>query len=199
MCRMNYMNISNPLVEPIFEMLRASHIAVTEHAIIKKLTARNEAFANIERDNSTLALFKKHFLVMNALYQLQDKIVSEGYRLTISPLEIQLLEVNSNKTNKSELKKHETPLRDYYLDWDNFTNTSSKEVEKLLKGFWQGYVANDKRYWALQTLGLSPDADKDEVKLSYRRLAALYHPDKGGEPAKFTVVREAYEILMRCY
>jgi len=44
-------------------------------------------------------------------------------------------------------------------------------------------------------LGVSKNASPDEIKRAYRRLAQQYHPDKGGDPAKFKEVNEAYQVL----
>jgi molecular chaperone DnaJ len=47
-------------------------------------------------------------------------------------------------------------------------------------------------------LGLSRDADTDQIKKAYRRLAMKYHPDRNGEPdaeERFKEVTEAYEVL----
>lgn len=46
-----------------------------------------------------------------------------------------------------------------------------------------------------ETLGVSKDASKDEIKKAYRRLAMKLHPDKGGDPEQFKKVSEAYEVL----
>ena len=69
----------------------------------------------------------------------------------------------------------------------------------MLNRFWQRYLAIDKRVEALQTLSLPPDANWETVKQAYRRQAATHHPDKGGDPARFRAIREAYEILLHCY
>ena len=45
----------------------------------------------------------------------------------------------------------------------------------------------------LVTLGLDRDADLEQVKASYRRLALVHHPDKGGEPAEFHRIKRAYD------
>ena len=46
-----------------------------------------------------------------------------------------------------------------------------------------------------EALNLTKDANIDEIKLSYRNLAKLHHPDKGGDTEKFQKIALAYEIL----
>jgi DnaJ-class molecular chaperone len=45
------------------------------------------------------------------------------------------------------------------------------------------------------TLGVAKNATPDEIKKAYRRLAAIHHPDKGGDTAEFQKVQAAYETL----
>ena len=49
-----------------------------------------------------------------------------------------------------------------------------------------------------ETLGVSRDADKDELKRAYRRLARKYHPDvnkEEGAEEQFKAINRAYEVL----
>jgi molecular chaperone DnaJ len=49
-----------------------------------------------------------------------------------------------------------------------------------------------------QILGVSRDADKEEIKRAYRRLARKYHPDvnkESGAEDKFKEINRAYEVL----
>ena len=47
-----------------------------------------------------------------------------------------------------------------------------------------------------ETLGVSKNASKDELKKAFYKLAHTYHPDKkGGDEAKFKEVNEAYQTL----
>ena len=44
-------------------------------------------------------------------------------------------------------------------------------------------------------LGVKRDATQDEIKKAFRKLAAKYHPDAGGDEKKFAEVSEAYTTL----
>jgi DnaJ family protein A protein 2 len=45
------------------------------------------------------------------------------------------------------------------------------------------------------TLGVSKDADTNEIKKAFKKLAMTHHPDKGGDPEKFKEIQKAHEIL----
>lgn len=44
-------------------------------------------------------------------------------------------------------------------------------------------------------LGLAPTASQDEIKAKYRKLAMQYHPDRGGDQAKFQELQSAYDVI----
>lgn len=46
-----------------------------------------------------------------------------------------------------------------------------------------------------KTLGVPRTATTDEIKKAFRKLARKYHPDAGGDEAKFKEINEAYEVL----
>lgn len=52
---------------------------------------------------------------------------------------------------------------------------------------------NMKNPW--NTLGLSPAATPEEIKRAYRKLAAIHHPDRGGNKDKFDELQKAYDLL----
>lgn len=46
-----------------------------------------------------------------------------------------------------------------------------------------------------QTLGVDRNANPDEIKRAYRKLASQHHPDKGGDKLRFQEIEEAYRTL----
>ncbi len=44
-------------------------------------------------------------------------------------------------------------------------------------------------------LGIEKNANEDEIKKAFRKLAHKYHPDKGGDENKFKEINEAYQVL----
>jgi len=188
----------NPFKASVLALIKTSPVGLSEYDLIQRLQEHDAAFA-FEGESPNLALFRKHFLVMNALYQLQTELFEQGIYLSISPLDIRLEPVADSDVSALPTDNTAAPLRAYYLDWENFSHTSRADVETMLNRFMERYLAIDERLEALQTLELSADASWETIKQAYRRLAAQHHPDKGGDPARFRAIRGAYEILMRCY
>ena len=54
-------------------------------------------------------------------------------------------------------------------------------------------MAGKRSYY--DVLGVKRDATQDDIKKAFRKLAAKYHPDTGGDEAKFKEVSEAYTTL----
>ena len=46
-----------------------------------------------------------------------------------------------------------------------------------------------------QTLGVDRNANADEIKRAYRKLAGQHHPDKGGDTKTFQEIQTAYDVL----
>jgi DnaJ-domain-containing protein 1 len=53
------------------------------------------------------------------------------------------------------------------------------------------------RQQALATLGLPPNATRQQIKRRYRALAKRYHPDAGGDQRQMQRIIAAYEFLMK--
>ncbi len=46
-----------------------------------------------------------------------------------------------------------------------------------------------------KTLGVAKTASEEDIKKAFRKLAHKYHPDRGGDEAKFKEINEAYQVL----
>ncbi len=186
-------NYHNPLVIPVLDILQQADVAISEYELIRHLDAEFAALPNIA--STELGLFQKHFMVMNALYQLQQELVNDGYWLSISPLAIELIFIEKVSSESQQLIESDEKLSDYYLDWTHLENADEDSVAVLLNSFWQRYLAQDKCADAYRLLKIDPEADWTTVQAAYRRAASKAHPDKGGNSAEFMALREAYEIL----
>ena len=134
---------------------------------------------------------------MNALYQIQADIQTEGFLLTIFPLEICIIPHRTGA--KNTLTPRDIDLASYYLDWSNLNNVTVEEIESLFASFWQRFCAVDKVDAALITLGLDHDVDWLEIRQAYQKKIVISHPDKGGCADDFIEIREAYETLKFSY
>lgn len=187
--------------EPVFidqleQQLQRFSGGLSEHQLIQALQAAG-CFNGWVSADPTLALFQKHFAVMHHLYHLQPQYKAQGQELFISPVRIQLFSSPDSRPVGGQLTTSIDTVKEFYLDWSNFTAATPDTVAELLRGFWRRYAAVDKTAAALQELELEPGTDWNQVQVQYRRLAAQHHPDKGGDSEKFAQVREAYEILRR--
>ena len=186
----------NPLVPLVLHVLRRDPDAgISEYELLKAVEAESGGPA-ASAPNEDLQLFRRHFLLMNALYRLQEQLWREEQLwLTISPLRIAIEQVAAKASAQALDAATHTALRDYYLDWREFETTDGEAVAALLDSFWQRLHAHDGRAAALAALELQADAGWADIQRQYRRLAAATHPDRGGDGVRFLAVREAYELL----
>jgi len=190
----------NPFLRPIAKLLRSHAAPLSEYELLQQLAFTDNDLKLSSESSGDLALFRKHFLVMNALYQLQPIFKDEGFHLVISALKIELINCNQPSNDQSNLQEiihqpGDEKIKAYYLNWDEFAQSDQESVETLLNSFWQRYFATDEEFSALNTLGLEEGSDWPTIRSRYRQLASQHHPDKGGKSARFIEIREAYELL----
>ncbi len=186
----------NPLLLKVIAYLRKQTTPISEHELMTHLAADFAAVITLS-ESPNLALFQKHFLLMNALYQLQVKLWHSGEHLYISALEICIRP--RPKTDQDWPALNENSLRDYYLDWRNLSGTTDEDVANLISTFWQRYRTHVDATDAWEILGLEPGTNWKTIKDTYRRLIADKHPDRGGKSGDFILLREAYEVLRKAY
>ena len=195
-------NQDNPLVWSILGVLKGSSCSWKVHSLAAELIAQGllpELDKNPDQD-----LFKRNFLLMNALFQLQSLLLPQQW-LQVHAMDIEIYNVVPNDFKQALAQ--DSGLRDYYLDWDNY-QTSDNLIREMLAQFWhrfEEHIGTKKtnatlypRDEALMIFELDPPASNKEIRRQWRRLALRWHPDRrGGDAAKFRVVCEAWQIL-RC-
>ncbi|MGK0441307.1 MAG: DnaJ-domain-containing protein 1 [Pseudohongiellaceae bacterium] len=191
----------NPLIIPILALLKSQQ-PMSEHELLTQLERQGDFDGGLSKDKafsmaSDLALFQRHFLIMNALYLLQEQLLQDQLYLQISPLKIGLIPIQQQGLSELGEQQESPALKAYYSDFSNLEGADEQGVDDLLKGFWRRYLVSDKRVEAYGVLALAVDADWSVVKAAYRRLAKQHHPDHGGDHEKFVELRAAYEILQQ--
>lgn len=188
------------LDECVLQLLEANPQGVSEFVLIKHLATvfPDSVFAVPGALRDPLQLFQLHFLLFHYLYRLSDALAVSQRQLSITALCIAL---ESRRESYSGVQVND-PLRTYYLDWDQWLETSAGDVERLLDQFWQGRrapVTEREVMWAREVFGLSAMEDGESVKRHYRRLMMQHHPDRGGSSEQSSEINEAYLILNRYY
>lgn len=186
----------NPLIDEIFYLLLEQPVWK-----VHTLTSALSESGKIEQlDNDTQKdLFKRNFLVMNALYQLQTQLAPEQ-QLQIASLHIELV----NEQISNALENHD-PLRDYYLDWQNY-DTTSDEIDAMLTDFWQRFSSYSPKRVILslsqqqllelqQAWQLPTDFSEKQLQKRWRQLALKHHPDRQGCAIEFKKIQLEYEQL----
>ncbi|KZN36091.1 hypothetical protein N480_19060 [Pseudoalteromonas luteoviolacea S2607] len=190
----------NPILNLIFDIISATpHIKV--HELAQQLKALN-GLPELDED-SHKDLFKRNFLIMNGLYQLQDELCDTHHIVHISALDIYIehLEQETVSSDHCNLPSHNDPLKSYYLDWNNY-DTSKEEIEALLSEFWQNYLSVQTPRPSAQTREalvkkwrLPDEYDLPTLQKKWRRLALSCHPDKGGSDLEFNQIKLEYDQL----
>ncbi|MGH1486997.1 MAG: DNA-J related domain-containing protein [Cellvibrionaceae bacterium] len=201
-------------IEAIRCIIEVSIEPISEYQLIQRLNEQGWTLSTNAADS--LSLFNSHFVVFNALYQLQTEYWEERRYLEISALAIQLHAVLSQASpDSTEAERFGTEsqalsasymstsysddqsLRDYYLDMSNLENATEESVNDLLSQFWQRFMDNDDSSTAFAVFSLQPPVTYTEVKQRYRSLAMEHHPDRGGNEADFQQVNWAFGVLQR--
>ncbi|MEG3755532.1 DNA-J related domain-containing protein [Psychromonas arctica] len=190
-------NIENPLVWPILALIEASEESSQIHHLAIELQ-KNGLLEKLDKDPNK-DLFKRNFLLMNALYQLQAILLPAQW-LQVEAMNIQLSEYLPENIERA--LGQTSALRSYYLDWQNF-ETNSDDIEAMLTGFWQRYhqtispsISTIDKSNALQIFGLGTQATQQQIRKKWRRLALELHPDRvTGDKDKFLKACEAWQVL----
>lgn len=184
------------LMEQLLALLLQAPDGLSEHQLIRQLKARHCPHLPNLPLSDKLVLFRTHFMLFHALYRLRDRLCSERRaHLEIGPLRIRLLPW---REGAQALGEHD-PLRSYYLDQRHLHETGVQEVEQLLRSFWTRMQGSEEQQAALELFGLETQTDYPTIRLRYRQLVSLHHPDRGGSTSRLQSINKAMEILERYY
>lgn len=187
----------NPLIWPLLSVLQASNQSWKIHHLATEL--QSKGLIHPLDENPGNDLFKRNFLLMNALFELQEILLPRQW-LQVKAMDIQIFRLVPSNVNL--LMMEETSLREYYLDWNNY-DTSENVVRELLEAFWSSYksyiglnVNLMNKGHALSVFELDESATARDIRKQWRRLALKWHPDRpDGDAARFREVCEAWQSL----
>lgn len=191
------------LIDSASEIL-SSGDKLSEFELITRLKSSPWNIFPVDTFQNNLALFQIHFVLFHCLYRLQKSWLEEqtGY-LKISALHIQKCPLERNKLEDTGEQK----IRDYYLNWQNFQDTTEQDVDSLLDSFWQkfgsiGYwQAPDKKEvsMAFAHFNLSETCDWKTMRRAYLKAQSCSHPDKGGVQDDAKENSKQFDILKRYF
>lgn len=176
----------------------------SEYELIKALQQPPYSLFESVKLSDSLSLFQCHFAVFNALYRLKDQWIQDHTGLLdITAMRIVLLPWQAG----TEAICEADPLREYYLDWQHFSQTGAADVDEMLDTFWKnmalgntwGVISEQDKQTACEALGLSPEQPITlaQLKRTYRKRQHQQHPDKGGSVSKAQELVHAYQLLLR--
>ncbi|ELV8770785.1 DnaJ domain-containing protein [Vibrio harveyi] len=196
-CQNSQQYMENPLLWPILDILRKQPSNWKVHTLAHELSQKG--YIQQLDESPDKDLFKRNFLLMNALYQLQETLYPDGW-LQVEAMNIVLM--SAIEASRHSVDTND-PLREYYLDWKNY-EADEGEVRRLLNDFWSRYqryiggnVSDDlDRSKALNLFELDADATRTEIRRQWRKLALRWHPDReNGNADRFRVLCNAWNVL----
>lgn len=196
-CQNSQQYMENPLLWPILDILRKQPSNWKVHTLAHELSQKG--YIQQLDESPDKDLFKRNFLLMNALYQLQETLYPDSW-LQVEAMNIVLM--SSIEASRHSVDTND-PLREYYLDWKNY-EADEGEVRRLLNDFWSRYqryiggnVSDDlDRSKALHLFELDADATRTEIRRQWRKLALRWHPDReNGNADRFRVLCNAWNVL----
>jgi len=198
----------NPVCLAITQILNDTDESISLYQLMKAIEDKGLDISGDDVTISTeLKLFRFNFVVMNALYQIQQDIKGTGFSLYISSLKILLYSDVPPNTGLApaeidESKRVDESMSKYYLDWNNYDSANQQSIDQLLNSFWSKYKKynkydsnQDQRSCALQILGVESSASWKDIQQTYRQKITQCHPDKGGTCHQFIEIREAFQFL----
>ncbi|QJR81171.1 molecular chaperone DnaJ [Alteromonas pelagimontana] len=180
---------------------------LSEYSLLQILQSPPYSLIDKNALRDSLSLFRCHFVLFNALYQLRCQWLKEKHGvLSIHATQIKLAPYQAMPEGLTT----EDPLQSYYLDWQNFTDTSKQDVDGLIDGFWrqmagekglhvggaeQKNAEQEKQARQVLLIAEATTLSLPLIKRQYKKLLHQLHPDKGGNEDEAKMLIWAYQLL----
>jgi len=206
-------------VKSIAEYLISAQQPVPETQLMKF------AFSSDDLPHEQYELYRKHFLLYNRLYIIQEEYGKNSFYLHLHPLRIRLIEtvggcsyyypdeggfcgqlprLNAYCEHHHMRSDIRFPVYDcmraFYLDIKNIEWPEFEKIEHVRKGImlYSAGITDIKK--ALQFMGFSCDFPGGyRIRKRYRELARKYHPDASGNIDNMKQLNEYYELLKKVF
>lgn len=188
-------------LQPILQHILLAHESgISEYELFQCLQSPPYELFSKNALQQPLSLFQSHFIVFNALYQLQGIWLRD--RTGILQINCSCIRRDPWKAGQNGIANQDK-LRAYYLDWTNLNATDESQVEALLDSFWAGFSGLPNHtpdhtmplQQALDILNLNMPFSLQQLKQQYRKMLHQHHPDKGGNSSHTVALHDAYERL----
>ncbi|MEP1444514.1 MAG: DNA-J related domain-containing protein [Paraglaciecola sp.] len=188
-------------LQPILQNILLAHeTGISEYELFQYLQSPPYELFSKNALQQPLSLFQSHFIVFNALYQLQGTWLRE--KTGILQISCSCIRRDPWEAGQNGLINQDK-LRAYYLDWTNLSATDESQVEALLDSFWAAFsglpnqTTVNAMTWqqALDILNLKMPFSLLQLKQQYRKMLHQHHPDKGGDNSLTVLLHNAYERL----
>lgn len=187
------------MLKMLHNLLTEYPLGLSEYQLIDALRRAQHPFFVEANLNEPLSLFRTHFVLFNALYQLRDELhKTQNLDLYISALMIRL-QANSNNSSAADtaIQAHD-PLRAYYLDINHLQETDRSAAHALLYGGLHRINPPVQVEEALNELGIVQplhSLSKQVLQKHYRQLVSIHHPDRGGCTERLQRINQAMDII----
>ncbi|WP_390594589.1 DNA-J related domain-containing protein [Simiduia litorea] len=186
------------VADRVNECQALGHLSLRENDLLRWM--RTTGYLD-PRCETQASLYRVHFLLRNALYQLAAQ--DESCDWQFSPIGVEWAPRSAvNSEDGRALSKPDTGnLARYYLDMANLV-LDEAAVDQLLDEFWRKYQqhCDDVRgdiQAALALLELERVEDLATLKRQYRRQVMVSHPDRGGSKDQMQALNSAFSLLKR--
>jgi len=187
------------LLKMLHNLLAEQPLGLSEYQLIEQLKSAQHPFFIDANLNDPLSLFRTHFVLFNALYQLRDQLhATHGLDLHISALMIRLQACSSHTNASATAVQSSDPLRAYYLDLSHLQATDRRAAEALLYGTLDKINPPEQVQEALAELGIEQplhSLSEQHLRQHYRKLVSTHHPDRGGSTERLQRINQAMDRI----